>query len=352
MNGVPLVFYERVFSNIYTHTLKEASELSGTFGKRARCAYLGDVSYVVNVKNGIEIFGFLRYESSQRTSRTPKEIDAVPKKVVRAVEIYMQGEKNENVCRKIVKRFPCARYVFVLCSHSIDEAWIDFACRLKTLTRIVIVKKLEDDAILLFQKLVDCGNLLVLQIYEDAGEGGMMEVLKSLLCQDQFEELEITNDGEMPCQRYVVRELLQFWSQNSEKLRGKHLFVRDKCGGCVNQLEEFVIHRKLSALVPRLLNTPGIISVPEFLSLLGVQWALKRCSKEECDAVDKYYRIIANPSCVYKFEEGQRCDLRRLYISFECMSGRDIEELGPASHAGHDQLSLMGGTGLLHVVFD
>uniref|UniRef100_A0A1I7Z1S9 NB-ARC domain-containing protein n=1 Tax=Steinernema glaseri TaxID=37863 RepID=A0A1I7Z1S9_9BILA len=356
MNGAPLVFYERVFSNIRKLTLEEASELSGTFGKRAQCAYLGYASYSVAVEDGSEVSGHVRIECSKRELHKPEEIDAVPKKFVRAVSIYMEDAKNENVCRNVVKRFPYGIYVCVLRSSFINKAWIDFACRLKALKTIMICYKLEDDSLRLFKKLVDCGNLLLLHTYEDACEGGMMEVLKSLLCQDQFEELEIKNDGEIPCKGYVVRELLQFWSQNNEKLRGKHLFVLEKCEDSVKQLEEFVIHRKLSALVPRLLSTPGIISVPECLSLLGIQWALKRCSKEECDAVDKYYRqhhkIIANPSCVYKFEEGQRCDLRRLYISFECTSGRDIEEIRPASHTGHDQLSLMRGTGLLHLVFD
>uniref|UniRef100_A0A1I8AJS9 NB-ARC domain-containing protein n=1 Tax=Steinernema glaseri TaxID=37863 RepID=A0A1I8AJS9_9BILA len=360
MNGVPIVFYECVFTGLSIESLEEASELSGSFGDLSQCAYLHYASYKSIMKAAIEVSVYLKYSWSKRKIHSPEEIEAFPKKFVRWIIVHFKDAMNEDEYRSSIKRFFYARCMFVLRSRSIDEAWIEFACRVKMLQRImlqriVIKKKLKDDSILLLKKLVDCGNLLQLQAREAACEGGMVEVCKSILCQEQFEQLEITSDVDGPWKSAVVRELLQFWSQNSEKLRGKHLFLADECKGGVKQLEEFLINRKLSALVPRTLSLP----MPKCLRLLGIEWALKRCSKNECDYIDKYYRHhhtrFYNPSCVYKFEEEKGDKRRRLYISFDYAIEDQItgerRDCRPASHTGNHLLGLMRDTEILHVLF-
>uniref|UniRef100_A0A1I8AIU9 F-box domain-containing protein n=1 Tax=Steinernema glaseri TaxID=37863 RepID=A0A1I8AIU9_9BILA len=346
MNGIPIVFYDRVFSGLYTHSLEEAIELSGTFGERARCAYLHYAGYESIVENNIEIFRNLSYDCSGRILRTPKEIAAFPKKFVRGLTIYLKDAENKNVCRDIVKRFPYAMCRFILRSHSVDEAWIHFACSLRNLKHIVITKKLEDDSLRLLKKLVDCGNLLELQTCKDACEG------------EQFEDLVIVNDDDGPWESDVVRTILKFWTKNSAKLRGKNLFVRGKCKEGVKQLEEFVIHRKLFLTFPTLAGMPGVSYVIRRLSVLGIQWALKRCSKEECDSIQKYYRHhhirFWNPSCVYKCEQEKEREDHRLYISFELSEltqeiGNKCERI--ANHTGPDHPGLMRDTRRFHVLF-
>uniref|UniRef100_A0A1I8A272 BPTI/Kunitz inhibitor domain-containing protein n=1 Tax=Steinernema glaseri TaxID=37863 RepID=A0A1I8A272_9BILA len=81
-----------------------------------------------------------------------------------------------------------------------------------------------------------------------------------------------------------------------------------------------------------------------------------RCSKEECDFLDKYYWhhnfYFDEPSCVYKYEEGEGDDRRRLYISFDCDHGKK-RTTGPryASCEGVDNLSLLRGAKYIYVLF-
>uniref|UniRef100_A0A1I8AIX2 ANK_REP_REGION domain-containing protein n=1 Tax=Steinernema glaseri TaxID=37863 RepID=A0A1I8AIX2_9BILA len=122
-----------------------------------------------------------------------EEVEAVPKKHVRSVWINFWDAKKESVAEsmKIVRRFPYSSYSFILRSPSINEAWVDFAFSLRRLDNVIIAKKLNDEALRLFQKLVTGRKLSPLIMFAEACEGGNMEVLKALLCQDQFTELRI-----------------------------------------------------------------------------------------------------------------------------------------------------------------
>uniref|UniRef100_A0A1I7ZTB9 TIR domain-containing protein n=1 Tax=Steinernema glaseri TaxID=37863 RepID=A0A1I7ZTB9_9BILA len=300
--------------------------------------------YIASVEDGVEHSGVLRYWSSKQELHKPEEMEAVPKKSVSVVLINLLDGKQENICREIVKRYPYSSYQFVLYSSSIDKAWVEFACSLKRLDTVMIRKKLEDDSIPLFQKLVDGRKLSWLPINEEACEGGIEEILKSLFCQDQFKHLQIRNDLEGPWKSTTVRDLLQFWSENGEKLRGARLTVSGNCGDGVDQLEQFVLHRAA-------INTRGGTSEIKTRNVLTL------CSKEECDFINKYYQHhnfrFITPSCVYKFEEGKGDDQRKLYISFSCAHGKNRANgrYGSGSREGVNDLSLMRGTKLLHVVF-
>uniref|UniRef100_A0A1I7Z1K0 TIR domain-containing protein n=1 Tax=Steinernema glaseri TaxID=37863 RepID=A0A1I7Z1K0_9BILA len=339
MDGVPFAFCEALYSTLHT---SELGELSGHYGNIARNDYPNVADYIDSVVDGHEKQGYLRYQSDGRKVRTPEEIEAVPKKSVRFVSILIDDGNKVNACREIVNRFPYSRYQFGLHSSSINEAWVDFACSLKRLNTVVVIKKLDEDAIPLFQKFVDGHKLSWLYVCEEACEGGMLALLKMLLCQDQFPDLSIRNDLEGPWKSTVVRDLLHFWSVSSHKLRGTKFSVEHNCEGGVQQLEEFVLRR--AAIITDDRNIPTI------------QEVLTRCSQEECDFLEKYYRLRSNcfktPSCVYKFEEGTGDKRRKLYISFECNHGKNrTTGRQYASCEGVDDLSLMRGTNSLRVLF-
>uniref|UniRef100_A0A1I7Z1J4 ADP-ribosyl cyclase/cyclic ADP-ribose hydrolase n=1 Tax=Steinernema glaseri TaxID=37863 RepID=A0A1I7Z1J4_9BILA len=83
--------------------------------------------------------------------------------------------------------------------------------------------------------------------------------------------------------------------------------------------------------------------------------ALKLCSKEECDSIDKYYRhnndVFFKPSGVYKHEEGEGDDLRSLYISFEC-ANEEERKMGLLYRPSiRGDLSLMRDTNVLRLLF-
>uniref|UniRef100_A0A1I7ZYL4 FBA_2 domain-containing protein n=1 Tax=Steinernema glaseri TaxID=37863 RepID=A0A1I7ZYL4_9BILA len=168
-----------------------------------------------------------------------------------------------------------------------------------------IWEQLDDHAVKLFKEIVKRQKLPKLQINEDACEGGIVEVVESLFCQDQFHDLTIKNYIDGPWKSSVVSKLLQFWSVNSRPLRGKNFILKHLCQDGVKQLQEFVSQRQSSTS-----------------SEVEIQKALVVCSQEETDYIDKYYRhqhfLFRKPSCVYKFEEGEGDERRRLYISFEC----------------------------------
>uniref|UniRef100_A0A1I8A5A3 FBA_2 domain-containing protein n=1 Tax=Steinernema glaseri TaxID=37863 RepID=A0A1I8A5A3_9BILA len=298
MDRVPIAFHDAVCATLYTDALSSLGELSGYFGYLARSTWRDRAYYVSSVKDGIEKEGHINYDSDGRKVSASEEIEAVPKKSVHIVMINLYDRKEENVSRAIVKRYPYSSFQFALLSSSINEAWVDFACSLKRLDTVLIMKTLDDDVIRLFQKLVDGRKFCWLPIFEEACEGNMLALLKMLLCQDQFMHLKIRNNLEGPWNSTVVQDLLQFWSENSEKV----------------------------------------------------------CPKEECDYIDKCYRhhnlCFSEPSCVYKFEEGKGDDRRRLYISFGCAHGKErTNGRRYASREGVDDLRLMRGTTLLRVLF-
>uniref|UniRef100_A0A1I8AQQ6 NTF2 domain-containing protein n=1 Tax=Steinernema glaseri TaxID=37863 RepID=A0A1I8AQQ6_9BILA len=78
--------------------------------------------------------------------------------------------------------------------------------------------------------------------------------------------------------------------------------------------------------------------------------------KSARDFIDKYYvhnrHVFRKPSCVFKYEEGEGEEERRLYISFDCGKERQpCEQWRRASHEGQKDLSLMRDTRLLFILF-
>uniref|UniRef100_A0A1I8APK5 Death domain-containing protein n=1 Tax=Steinernema glaseri TaxID=37863 RepID=A0A1I8APK5_9BILA len=118
-------------------------------------------------------------------------------------------------------------------------------------------------------------------------------LLKVLLCQDQFEqlELEIHDDAQ---RSDVIRELLQFWLENSKEFVGKNLIVEEECRD-------------------RSFSCPTARDVSEILGLVA-----KECSKDDYDYIAKYYphhRFSFNEfSFVHKRKEGEGEEGRRIYI--------------------------------------
>uniref|UniRef100_A0A1I8A4P9 FBA_2 domain-containing protein n=1 Tax=Steinernema glaseri TaxID=37863 RepID=A0A1I8A4P9_9BILA len=271
-----------------------------------------------------------------------KDIDAFPKKFVRTIDIYLFDTGNVNVSRGILKRFPNACYNFILSSSPIEEAWVDFACSLKRLGCVAIAQKMGNHDVPLLLRLVNGKTLWKLMVYQDNCEGRMMEVLKSILCQDQFKKLKIRNGNSSPWESTVVPKILEFWSENSTKLGGKNLVLKELCRGGVEQLEKFILHRTST-------KTTGTTSVSP------IKDALEVCSKEECDSIERYYQhhhfLFDKPSCVYKFQEGEADDRRRMYISFECSSENEKIAHRCANQDGHNDLNVMQNTSSLHVLF-
>uniref|UniRef100_A0A1I8AT34 F-box domain-containing protein n=1 Tax=Steinernema glaseri TaxID=37863 RepID=A0A1I8AT34_9BILA len=333
MNAITVVFSEHVCRILCDKALRPAQELSGHFGRLARVACDNRAIYRACVVGGREGPRYLQYNGGYVHS--PEEIDAFPKKFVQDVSMDLRDTKDMKVCREIVTRFPYAIYQLIIFTSKISESWVDFACSLKRLGVVVICRKMTQKANRLFQKFVDLRKLSRLTIKERACVD-TKEMLKSALCQDQFEELQIR--GFHRCWKTrVVHDLLLFWSENGEKLRGKYLNLDFVCKGGVKQLEKFIFRK---------LKDSDEATMEE---------ALVQCTKEECDYIDNYYRhrqfLFHKPSCVYKYEEGEGDQRRRLYISFECADEDKRPAQLPAGHRGINDLKLMREADFVSLLF-
>uniref|UniRef100_A0A1I7YXB5 SEO_C domain-containing protein n=1 Tax=Steinernema glaseri TaxID=37863 RepID=A0A1I7YXB5_9BILA len=344
MDGVPFAFYEHLTEIQTMRGLSTVRQLSGTYGELAFQALTHSTEFVCTVRDGTHKVEELRYMASGRWVKTSEEIDAVRKKFVRQVWIFLKDAKTESVSREIIRRFPYAHgYNFVLESSSINEAWVNLAFSLRRLGSVSIRKELDDNALRLFQKLVTGQKLWTLTMRPGACEGGTLEMAKSLLCQEQFQKLRIRYAEPNGARRTTpVRELLDFWSANSDKLRGKRLIMIGDCKDASAQLEEFLLKESPSTV--------------KELNVSGLQKAMEVCSKEECDLIARNYFhnhiVFWKPSCVYKYEEGEGEEERRLYISFDChKEGQMFEQCRRASHEGHKDLFLMRDTTSLYVMF-
>uniref|UniRef100_A0A1I8A8R7 O-methyltransferase n=1 Tax=Steinernema glaseri TaxID=37863 RepID=A0A1I8A8R7_9BILA len=120
MNQVPLAFCERVCAIFLTDGILAAKELSGHYGRIAWTRFRHDCDYEVDVKDGIEQQAQSYLTHTGEDVHTPEEVDAVPKKHVRNVCIYLLDAKKESVAEsmRIVRRFPYSSYSFVLLSPS------------------------------------------------------------------------------------------------------------------------------------------------------------------------------------------------------------------------------------------
>uniref|UniRef100_A0A1I7ZSL0 FBD domain-containing protein n=1 Tax=Steinernema glaseri TaxID=37863 RepID=A0A1I7ZSL0_9BILA len=213
------------------------------------------------------------------------------------------------------------------------------------------MKKLEDGAVRLLQRLVDARKLSLISVDQETCEGGIVAVLKSLLCQDNFKGVRVDSNSIGPWESGVVRELLHFWSQNSDKLRGKRLVLEGFCKGGVKQLEKFLLP---SVCAP----CSMCIFMERYFTSFELRGILKVCSKEERGAISREFQHeqmrFYKPSCIFKFEEGKGSERRRLYISFECANPKDqltgLPELA-ANHKGLDRLGLMQRATSVQVLF-
>uniref|UniRef100_A0A1I8ATL2 F-box domain-containing protein n=1 Tax=Steinernema glaseri TaxID=37863 RepID=A0A1I8ATL2_9BILA len=313
MDTVPPAFLEHLCSVLYSKGLRSAQELSGHYRIIASYAYQNRASYASHVEGGIEKRMYLKYQGSRRVVNTHEEIEAVPKKFVHNVTINSNGSPMGRASYEIVKRFPYSLHHVIFHSSAISEAWVDFAWSLRTLGIVSIRKKLEDDAVRLFQKLVDGRKLFRLEIKEQACEGGTLEIVKSVLCQDQFEELRIKGYHKRWVST-VVGDLLQFWSENSEKVRGRHIGVEHNCEGGIDQLKEFVLQR----------------AAKRAQTVSGFHEALKICTKEECDFIDReFYNnflVYRKSPLVYKFEDAEEGEQRRIYIAFNVGNAEPLHQ--------------------------
>uniref|UniRef100_A0A1I8ACL5 F-box domain-containing protein n=1 Tax=Steinernema glaseri TaxID=37863 RepID=A0A1I8ACL5_9BILA len=347
MDDVPFYFYQQCCQLLSAHGLWAAQELSGYYGLLASSVLKDWADYSTTIKDGIERESFIVHPGTNRKIVTSLEIEAVPKKFVRNLSICLQDAKDETVSLKLLRRLPYAECNFVLFSPTINEAWVDFANSLKRLGPVCMKqKKFDSNAIRLLQKLVAGQKLSTLTVYAEACEN-IMDELTSLLCQNQFEKLVIWNYHQGRWTGAAVRHLLEFWSQNSEKLKGKNLLLQEGCSGGVDQLEQFVLPRALKADPTKKVST--------------LQEVLEFSSKKECDFIDKEYRhnhfYFAKPSCVYKFEEGEGGEKHRIYISFEIAVQVTKKfptakrQHRPANFNGRRDLHLMRNTNDLHILF-
>uniref|UniRef100_A0A1I7YH86 RNA-directed RNA polymerase n=1 Tax=Steinernema glaseri TaxID=37863 RepID=A0A1I7YH86_9BILA len=327
MDGVPFAFFDHLIALLHVNTLSKAKELSGTFGELAQYAFEHTSTYICTIRDGYQVSNFLYYRGSKRYVDAQEEIAAAPSKFVRILWIYLQDAEAENVSRQTVQLFPYAHeYNFGLESSSITEAWVALVYSLKRLGHVWILKKLDNDSLLLFKKLVTGRKLSYLMIHPDAYEDDMM--------------LQIRNKPARDWTTAPVRELLEFWAQNPEKLRGKYLNMRRNCRSGIDQLEEFLARR---------IQVWGMEQNPSVL-----QKALEVCSKEECDFIAKEYRtkfVFEKPSCIYKFEDESGGSKRRFYMAFECASDVSGQQWRRANHNGHNDRDLMRITSFISLMF-
>uniref|UniRef100_A0A1I7ZTC0 Sister chromatid cohesion protein DCC1 n=1 Tax=Steinernema glaseri TaxID=37863 RepID=A0A1I7ZTC0_9BILA len=343
MNELPFAFYEYVCCRLSDEGLSEAEKLPGRFGEVARLTYRSNYSFVGETEDGTEELridnAYLRQICSGERLTTEEEFRAVPTNAVRDVTFCLLHAEGGILSRILVQHFSTAKfYNFGLRAQSITEAWMDFACSLKRLGFILLLNKLKDNALRLFKRLVDGRKLTELQICDGAYDDDMLDIMKSILCQDQLKQVKIANYINETWESSAVQDILQFWSDNSDKLRGKKM-VLDKEVNCQNgasQLLQFLASRN-----------------PE-----PHQLRLDRCSKEELDFIDKYYchhhTLFVKPSCVYKHEEGEGDNRRKLYISFECATDEELQARRPerpASLSGHDDLDLLQAAISIHILF-
>uniref|UniRef100_A0A1I8AKT9 F-box domain-containing protein n=1 Tax=Steinernema glaseri TaxID=37863 RepID=A0A1I8AKT9_9BILA len=350
MDRIPTAFYDQLCDNLSTDELSAAKELSGKCGKIARFLLENYADYSVKVVDGREEDGFLLYDYDNRRVHEPQVIKAAPKKLVQVVTINLIDANDEKVSREIVRRFPYSYYGFVHHSSSINEAWVDLANSLETLGVVTIMKELDNEALRLFQKLVISRKLTLLAIHRETLNRGIMEVSKSLLCQDQFDYLSIINKIDEHWNGAEVREILDLWSENSDQLKGKVLLLQKICLGGVLKLENFLKERKMSAASGILLR-----------SKVQIENALTLCSQEECDFIKMEYNnllfVFEKPSCFYKFEEGEAGNKRQFYVSFDCADEETRDEEGGRQQRGYpnffgqQDLSLIWKTTCLHLLF-
>uniref|UniRef100_A0A1I7YD48 F-box domain-containing protein n=1 Tax=Steinernema glaseri TaxID=37863 RepID=A0A1I7YD48_9BILA len=275
MNQIPYAFYERLCDILDDSDISVARHLSGYCGKLSQIAHDNRATYFSTVKAGVERKGRL-FTCSGRKIKIPAEIDTVPKKFVRSVNIQWKDGEEENVSRAVVQRFPYAFYHFFLYSSSISKAWADFACSLDRLESVTVTKKLDDEAIPLFQK-----------------------------------NLQIHKSDDGPWRSTVVSDLLKFWSEDSAKLRGKSLVLEGNCVGGVDQLEEFLLQRA---------STQG-------RNVSRIQDVLESISRDESNQTDKNDHEGALPR-FYKFEEGEGMDLPRMFIA---CGDKDLRQMREAT---------------------
>uniref|UniRef100_A0A1I7ZJU6 FBA_2 domain-containing protein n=1 Tax=Steinernema glaseri TaxID=37863 RepID=A0A1I7ZJU6_9BILA len=338
MDSVPFAFCEHLCDILSIKELFEVKQLPRSYGDLAGFAHQNRFAYLADNKEQGPLNAFMLPIRGGIRLKTTEEMEAVPRKFVRLVALSLWRAEDVKLSRETVQRFPYAIHRFWLQSAAISEAWVDFACSLKRLGSICTSQNLRS-----LQRLVDARKLSELDINENACDDDNIGVLKAVLCQDQFQRLKIFTNPKGSWNTNVVRELLHFWTENHEKLRGKNLILVDNCSSEVHQLQEFVLYRSKKILT---------WSFAEF------QTALTQCTEEECEYIGKYYRhravLFYKPSCVYKFEEGEGGKRRRLYISFECADEeerRTVKRNLPASHEGCNDLRYMHRTIFCRVLF-
>uniref|UniRef100_A0A1I7ZZ24 F-box domain-containing protein n=1 Tax=Steinernema glaseri TaxID=37863 RepID=A0A1I7ZZ24_9BILA len=333
MDTVPIAFCEHVCDVLRKNGLSEMKKLSGKFGKCARFVCRHRACYISTVRNDAEE-GVLFYKG--RELNTPEEIEAFNKKLVRDVHIDLHDGMDKNVSRALVKRFPYAIFHFLLHTESTNEAWIDFVCSLKWLGQIKIGEDLDSHAASLFKQLVGRRKLSELEMEEDACKGGTLEALKVLLCQDQFEELTISTECD-PWGTNIMSEILQLWAEDSKKLRGKSVVLQESCKSGVKQIKKFLLRRVKSQ------------DINGDRAVRRLQDVLKICKKKERKFIDKEYprcrcTFSRSSRCVYKYEEGEGDERRRIYFGFDA--------IGLVTHSEPIDLGLMMKKSfIVHVLF-
>uniref|UniRef100_A0A1I8AIB5 F-box domain-containing protein n=1 Tax=Steinernema glaseri TaxID=37863 RepID=A0A1I8AIB5_9BILA len=290
MDFVPSAFLEHLIDTLSISMLHALKELCGRCGQLAQRAINYRATHWITVHEGLQKSSYLQYECKERGQREHDKVEDVPKRYIRNVAVALYDSQVENVSREVMRKYRNAYFHFWLGSSSINEAWVDLAYSLKRLGSILLDRKLDDEALRLFQKLVDGRKLSTLIITSGAYEGAIVGICKSLLLQDQFKMIEFRNFG-----RHLkdgsVRELLETWSANNEQLRGKGFNVALGCESAVKELEQFV---RRGTVTP--------------------------CEKEESKFRDMEHSQVTDfkPLYVYRYEEGEEGDKRKFYISFKC----------------------------------
>uniref|UniRef100_A0A1I8ACM0 F-box domain-containing protein n=1 Tax=Steinernema glaseri TaxID=37863 RepID=A0A1I8ACM0_9BILA len=309
MDRVPFAFRDHLCDVFSIVGLSEAQKLSSSYGKLARHLFEHRVRYTCRVEDGSQVLDYMQYLSSDKEVLTPEEIAAVPKKFVREVWIVLEDAEPESVSREVIRRFPYADYYnCFLESSSINESWVDLAYSMKRLGCVWFRRKLDTNALRLFQKLVTGQKIWSLGMHPDACEGDTMDILKSVLCQGQFEVLQIWHtEADRAWSNEPVRELLEC--------------VAGNCKGGVEQLEECLTQWTCGAS--------------------GIEDVLEACSKEECHFVDEEYQSHTL--------QGKG---RRLYVSFECdKDNGPTRQWRPASYDGQKELHWIRSTRQLYILF-
>uniref|UniRef100_A0A1I8A946 FBA_2 domain-containing protein n=1 Tax=Steinernema glaseri TaxID=37863 RepID=A0A1I8A946_9BILA len=299
-----MTFYDALFPYLFIKSVKTAQALPGRFGACARATFKNRHDCEFDIKDNVISDELMFSWSGQEYV----DVTVIPQKYTNSVCVSIHEgndkEVDEAICDRIRNRH--AEYFFRIHCATVGKTWIDWACRWP-FTGLELYERLDDSTFALCNNLLKTRRLTQILVESVACTEQVVEWMKELLCQEQFETVYIQDSA-------VVEELLDFWIAQHKQMVKKHLNIYGTCEEAAQLLEG----------------------------------KLETCSSEECNTINSeylfFYRaMFENPSNAYKLKkEGQfGVPNHNVYVFFEC-DGKD---------ANRDELDFMRETSSMRILF-